>query len=209
MATFVFGYGSLIERASRTRTEPAAVDAYPALVPGYKRGWFHLDKDAIGFQPTYLGAVRDQAARCNGVLIPVSDAQLAGFDSRETGYDRDPIDPSKIKLYDGRQGLPKDSKVYIYVSKATAAASAARPIVQSYVDICVNGCLEIEGAYPNAKEAGFVDMFFKETAGWSEHWVNDRPYPRRPFVFQPKAGTIDKLIKQYQPALFDKIKIEG
>ena len=39
MTSYVFGYGSLLERASRTRTNPDAVGAWPARVTGYQRGW--------------------------------------------------------------------------------------------------------------------------------------------------------------------------
>ena len=39
MTDYVFGYGSLLERASRMRTNPDAVGAWPARVTGYSRGW--------------------------------------------------------------------------------------------------------------------------------------------------------------------------
>lgn len=45
---YIFGYGSLLDTASRTRTTPTAVDAYPAVLSGYKRGWFTRRK-AHGF----------------------------------------------------------------------------------------------------------------------------------------------------------------
>lgn len=38
---YVFGYGSLIEEGSRTRTNPEVADVQPARVTGYQRGWFH------------------------------------------------------------------------------------------------------------------------------------------------------------------------
>ena len=40
---YVFGYGSLIESESRTRTNPDAVAAWPARLAGYQRGWFHME----------------------------------------------------------------------------------------------------------------------------------------------------------------------
>jgi hypothetical protein len=46
------------------------------------------------------------------------------------------------------------------------------PMVQSYVDICVNGCLEVEGKYPCA--TGFTAEFIATTEAWSRYWVNDR-----------------------------------
>ena len=46
------------------------------------------------------------------------------------------------------------------------------------------------------------------TTGWSEHWVNDRIYPRRPFVHQPRAGEIDRLLSASLPELFGRIRLE-
>jgi hypothetical protein len=37
MASYVLGYGALLERASRTRTNPDAIGAWPARVTGYQR----------------------------------------------------------------------------------------------------------------------------------------------------------------------------
>ncbi|HET8670886.1 MAG TPA: hypothetical protein VFM05_09765, partial [Candidatus Saccharimonadales bacterium] len=54
-----------------------------------------------------------------------------------------------------------------------------------YVDICLNGCLELEATYPLAKEAGFAATFLKTCSDWSKYWVNDRIYPRRAFIYVP------------------------
>jgi hypothetical protein len=37
---YIFGYGSLIEQASRMRTTPAVMYVLPARVRGYARGWW-------------------------------------------------------------------------------------------------------------------------------------------------------------------------
>ena len=37
---YVFGYGSLVERQSRTGTWPSAEFAFPVVVKGIARGWF-------------------------------------------------------------------------------------------------------------------------------------------------------------------------
>jgi hypothetical protein len=68
------------------------------------------------------------------------------------------------------------------------------PMVQSYVDICVNGCLEVEGKYATA--AGFTTEFIATTEAWSRYWVNDRIYPRRPFIYVPNASKIDAALAQ-------------
>jgi hypothetical protein len=38
---------------------------------------------------------------------------------------------------------------------------------------------------------------------------SDRVFPRRPFIHQPKAGQIDKLLAGQLPVYFSQIKIGG
>ena len=81
--------------------------------------------------------------------------------------------------------------------------------MQSYVDICLNGCLEIEATYPLAKEAEFAETFLKTSTNWSKYWVNDRIYPRRAFIYIPNASKIDALIKKVLgEEIFSSIEIE-
>lgn len=81
------------------------------------------------------------------------------------------------------------------------------PIVQSYVDICINGCLEIENSIPKAKEDHFTIDFIRSTTKWNTHWANDRIYPRRPFMYRKNAFAIDTILKDNLPELFSKIYI--
>ena len=53
---YIFGYGSLIQIESRTRTVPSAFAASPAIVKGITRGWYYQAASA-SLNPTYLGAV--------------------------------------------------------------------------------------------------------------------------------------------------------
>jgi hypothetical protein len=68
-------------------------------------------------------------------------------------------------------------------------------MVQSYVDICINGCLELESLYRGVK-GSFTQEFIRTTTGWNANWVNDRIYPRRPFIYAPNASAIDKALKE-------------
>ena len=189
----VFGYGSLMEKASRTRTNPKAIEARPARVSGYQRGWFHQFSNNVGFTCTYLGAFANAAATFNGVVYEVEDFEKTK--QRETGYT-----PAKVKveMLDGHPWDPSKD-VYIFVSdpsdiSKTKEPTATLPMVESYVDICVTGCMEIEAQYPKAH--GFLQEFFKSTTGWNKHWVNDRLYPRRPFIYQPNASDIDAALQK-------------
>jgi len=194
---YVFGYGSLIERASRTRTNPDAIGAWPARVTGFERGWFHqfTKSENVGSSCTYLGAVQDAKSTVNGVLYYVSDFEKTK--QRETGYTARLVTREKIEMLDGA-GPWGDKEVYIFESNRediskTKEPTPDFPMVQSYVDICVNGCLEIEALYRSA--GGFVQEFIKTTTGWNKYWVNDRLYPRRPFIYVPKAETIDQALQ--------------
>jgi hypothetical protein len=204
---FIFGYGSLVESESRARTWPSALYASPAIVKGIKRGWFD-STDSPGFSTTYLGAVLAEGFTCNGVIFSITEQGLAAYDQRETGYKREKIDPANITMLDGTTSAPQGD-IWFYANTKERPASPKLPIVQSYVDICLNGCLELEATYPLAKEAKFAEMFIKTCTGWNEWWVNDRIYPRRPFIYVPNASTIDQLLQNLLgKELFSKIEIE-
>src|SRR5262245_61920039 len=136
MTNYVFGYGSLLERASRTRTNPEAVGAWPARVTGYRRGWFHQFADNVGSTCTYLGAERSNGQTINGVVYPVNDIEATR--QRETGYTAVPLAAEEIKMLDGSEPLEigADLKVYIFVSNPESISKTREPtptfpIVQS------------------------------------------------------------------------------
>jgi hypothetical protein len=199
MAAYVFGYGSLLERASRTRTNPDAVGAWLARVQGFRRGWFHQFADNVGSTCTYLGAVKAEDTTINGVIYRVADFESTK--QRETGYTATALQADAITMLDGggRLETGADLKVYIFVSNEDSISKSMAPtpefpMVQSYVDLCVNGCLELEAIYRTAK--GFTQEFICTTTGWNKNWVNDRLYPRRPFIYVPNASAIDKALKE-------------
>ncbi|HUY75390.1 MAG TPA: gamma-glutamylcyclotransferase family protein [Ktedonobacterales bacterium] len=208
---YIFGYGSLIDRASRISTTPQAWAAYPVIVEGIARGWWSRGTP-IGFSTCFLAAIGATGGRCNGVIYPVSPTELEQTDAREAIYERIRIDPAKIIFLDGRRSLPDDVAVWYYslpsgTSLADNRPSAKYPIVQSYVDICLNGCFDLETLYPLAQEQGFARMFVAETRDWSRYWVNDRPHPRRPFATVPRALQIDALLNDVLPDVFPHIQI--
>ncbi len=199
---FIFGYGSLIEDASRQRTTPSARDAWPVLVKGVRRGWWARGSSS-GLTTTYLGAIDDPEAYCNGVIYAVSPPELDATDQRESaGYRRCRIERESIAMLDGRE-TPPEGNYWAYISNIPVQELDQHlpthqfPMVQSYVDICINGCLEVEGRYPTA--AGFTNHFIETTDAWSRFWVNDRIYPRRPFIYRPTASQIDQALRRAAP----------
>ncbi|HKF46489.1 MAG TPA: gamma-glutamylcyclotransferase family protein [Terracidiphilus sp.] len=205
---YIFGYGSLIEQSSRLRTTPKAIYVLPATVTGFARGWW-ARTPSPGFSTTFAGAIPADKASINGVVYAVTQQELEDTNKREDGYT--PTDVTgQIQILSGGY-KPKD-KVWMYVNKFKAGErekslpSASFPIVQSYVDICLTGCLQIEAAFPDDAK-GFAREFIKSTQAWSNYWENDRINPRRPFVSAPAAFTIDTLLKECVPEEFSKIQL--
>src|SRR5262245_51902524 len=172
---FIFGYGSFIESQSRAMILPSAIYASPVIVAGIQRGWFGR-VGGVSLSLTYLGAVHDLDSHCNGVIFKVPQEQLEVFDNYESGYIRERIDRKNITMLDGNKTAP-EGDIWFYTNSEKRFASPEFPIVQSYVDVCLNGCLEIEATYPLAREAEFAETFMKTTTDWSKYWVNDRIFP--------------------------------
>lgn len=207
---YLFAYGSLIERASRMATVPSAELAYPAIVKGLRRGWWFQYNADLGptLSPTYLGAVADASATCNGVLFAVPPTEMERLIWREQGYVATRLDPDAVELLEGALDM-RDKVVWYYDSGEKHLPSKRHPIVQSYVDMCIGGCMEIESSgAPGA--AGFARRFIETTEDWQTPWLNDRPLPWRPSVNQPRAWDIDALLHDTLGAdLFGEIKVPG
>jgi len=83
---FIFGYGSLINAASRDATAANPISAIPVRISaafGYLRAW--NDRASSGF--TALGLRKsgpgEAASTINGVLYPVDGSDMGRFDARE------------------------------------------------------------------------------------------------------------------------------
>ena len=204
---YIIGYGSLMQDESRKRTSPQAGPAYPVEIKGYRRGWFARGT-AVGFGATYLGIRPDQKSHLNAVIYQVDQTELAATDRREMSYCRASVEASDIKALANEFVPDADAQTWIYVSMPQRAATpdSRHPIVQSYVDIFVSGCLEQEQRFGLAE---FSQECLSTTTDWSEHWVNDRIYPRRPFIYQPRASQIDHLLSRQLHQYFSRIRIES
>ena len=161
----IFGYGSLINSDSRRRTTGSG-EARPVRVRGWRRAW-NVVSTATGV--TYLGVVRVEHAVRNGVLFEVSPEQLIEFDARESGYTRRAI-PSGDWIDAVPRSISDDAHVYVPDAPGTPTPSC--PIVQSYVDVVLAGCLELGNE--------FAREFVASTDSWDLPWINDRDAPRYP-----------------------------
>jgi len=204
---YIFGYGSLIEQASRMRTTPAAMYVLPARAPGFARGWW-ARTGAVGFTTTFVGAIPEKSSSINGVVYAVSKEELEATNEREQGYTPTDI-TSTVQILSGSY-KPKD-KVWIYINKfkkgerEKSLPTAQFPIVQSYVDICLTGCLQIEQGFPGVGD--FAREFIESTQEWSIYWENDRVHPRRAPFTVPAAQKIDTLLQKHLPKLFADIQL--
>lgn len=202
---YLVGYGSLMQQSSRARTAPNAGEAMPVRVYGFQRAWITRGSP-VGYSTTFLGVSKKAPANMNAVLfeLPVQ-SEITLLDEREKGYCRVDVGAMQITPLD-HSILPAGQRwIYVNQPQNTAPPSPRYPIVQSYVDVFLSGCLQVERAH---QLEGFALECIASTHGWSMHWVNDRIYPRRPFIHQPDAGAIDALLQRVLPVRFGAVRIE-
>jgi len=200
-ADFIFGYGSLIDTASRDSTAGYAVTAIPARVSaafGYIRAW--NDRSPSGF--TALGLRRPQpgesASTINGVIFP-AQSDMTEYDSREAGYVRIEVPLEDIEPVSW-QPLPAHGHIWTYVpvrpghlpGENLPEPTPAFPMLQSYIDIVLQGALEYGPV--------FARELIETTADWSRYWLNDRDLARRPWVHDPQYAAVDALLASTPPA---------
>jgi hypothetical protein len=202
---YIIGYGSLMNEASKKRTAPNAGPGLPIRVEGFRREWTARGAP-IGFSTTFLGVAASPEASMNAVVYKVDDdTEVMATDRRERQYCRHRVAPNQLTMLSG--ATKPDGEMWVYVNKDDYRFPPSKrwPIVQSYVDIFLGGCLALEEKYG---VENFAAECVTSTHGWSKHWVNDRIYPRRPFIHQKQAWKIDRLLHKQIPETFKQIRIE-
>ncbi|UWR91487.1 gamma-glutamylcyclotransferase [Phaeobacter inhibens] len=159
-APYFFGYGSLVN----TRTH-AYGQARTARLSGWRRAWVQTDLRPVA----YLSAVPSADSRIDGLVAEVPGADWAALDDREFGYDR-------LAARDAVQhDLAPETEIAVYAIPASSqhAASMRHPILLSYLDVVIQGYLDVFGT------EGVAD-FMRTTDGWDAPILNDRAAPRYP-----------------------------
>lgn len=195
-----------MQTASKNRTSSNTGENIPVKVYGYSRHW-NCKGTSISFSTTYLGVQSNPQKSFNAAIYKLPNATaLKGYDTRESYYCREEVPMSKIQVSTNRKTLDL-GQYWIYVTKPEHSEDPSReyPIVQSYVDTFLSGCIELETKF---SVANFANDCITSTLGWDAPWVNDRIYPRRPFMHQPLAGKIDQLLNTMIPKAFRNIRIE-
>ncbi len=205
MTKYIFGYGSLLSSASRFQTLQEEVKAIPLTLFGYKRSW-NTRASQLGGGITFLGLEPVENSFCNGIVFPVDEEQFVRLAKREAGYQQVELPIEAFQWADPSNSLDiKTVTTFCFVSENRP--DNEHPIVQSYLDLCLEGCIELENDFDCIKEGQATEDFIKLTDGWSRYWINDRIHARRPWVHTPLAGQIDRAIRQHLPDLLEHIQI--
>jgi len=193
MQNYLFGYGSLISKNSRSRTGTTGM-SYVVRVNGIKRAW-NLNVNAV--PTTAVGIVKAVGSACNGIIVEINESELPKFDEREgKEYKRIKLDLNSIEFL-GNEKFDKGI-VWAYAVKKPGVASEKYPIIQSYVDVIISGCLEVN--------EDFAKEFVRTTYGW-DYWINDRKEPRYiRHLNYPNEKKIDKLLQECISKEFNKRK---
>lgn len=203
---YIVGYGSLMSEDSKKTSAKNSGDNIPVTITGYQRGWF-LKGPVAKYSATFLGIKPAVNQRINGVVFSLPDAnELLNIDEREKGYCRQLVELNSIQPLTG-DSLPH-AQYWIYVPEPEQIALANKqyPIVQSYVDIFLSGCIQMEKKH---QLNDYARQCITTTSDWSPQWVNDRIHPRRPWASTPEAAAIDKLLSEEVADSFNGITIEG
>ncbi len=171
---FIFGYGSLINSLSRSVTGETG-SAVAVKISGFERHWSCISTD---YGMSSVVVIAAKKAACNGVIVEVNPDQLANFDLRERGYQRVLVDVAQIDFYLTDSPLPAPIegpvKIWLYQAHKVILPCENHPVVLSYLDVILAGCLEYSSE--------FCEDFVALTQGWQHAMLNDRQAPRYPRV---------------------------
>ena len=198
-----FGYGSLVNRATR----PAIEVAYPARLYGWQRVWGHrvlsaqqpcdeLARSCCSLSVQKLinidSSHRETVPFIEGVVVSIPISELPILDKREAGYERHVIPCDQFEL-------PTECSVdhiHVYVSKLANQGCATEdfPILQSYVDCVLAGYCEVF-------EPMGMQRFVDSTKGWDGVIENERDkpkYPRAVSLPVRQLAQFDRIVAEHR-----------
>lgn len=175
---FFFGYGSLVNRRTHGFDQ-----AHPARVQGWRRAW----RATALRQVAYLTVLPDAACSIDGLIAAVPGQDWAALDAREAAYARVTVSDAVV------HGLDWQPEIVIYAipDGAHAAPDADSPILQSYLDVVMQGFLHQFGAEGLAR-------FLATTDGWQAPILQDRADP-----VYPRHQTLDPAERRLFDGLLD------
>ncbi len=187
-----FGYGSLVNRATR----PSGEQAHKARLYGWGRAWSHRVPSSNtrpgGCTSLTVEKLDNTESGIDGVLVSIPISELPVLDQREAGYQRLEL---PRRLFDVPEHFVGDS-VYVYVSDEhhNFDANPDFPVLQSYIDCVMAGYQQLFG------ELG-VEAFLHSTRGWEKPVDEDRfapRYPRAVSLSQNQLQHFDALLSNHR-----------
>ena len=170
-----FGYGSLVNLATHNYETPRA-----AQLRGWRRHW----QSTTLREAAFLSVIPDTNCTISGVVAHVPGADWIALDKREAAYLRH--DVTDIVHHDGQP-----APTAVYQIDPTLHSEHAEPILLSYLDVVVQGFLQMFG--PDG-----VTDFFATTTGWRPVH-NDRNvplYPRAQQLTKDETALVDYHLSQ-------------
>jgi tetratricopeptide (TPR) repeat protein len=201
---YLFGFGSIMNSSTHAPwLKDKSVGVLPGAVAtlsrsfGYERQWNF--RSSTGF--TALGVIKSTTPNdINGVIFRVPRSMMPSFDRREVGYNKVRVPLEILQFQPELEGtnqqtnfeLTNDDNVWLYVPLETHCTHADEnhPLLQSYVDTVLQGCLEWGGDH-------FAEKFLVSTGGWATYFLNDTPNSRRPWLFRKDYDIIDRLLQKH------------
>ena len=149
MATYIFGYGSLINMKENGNelSNPAIKKIWPVSVSGLKRSF-----NVVGKNGTYrlLGVKDVKTAFCNGILFKVSAKELEKIVDREKLYTPKLLAPDRILFNYNKELKLKELKlkeedriICFYPQPKYILAKKTIPLRENYLNICAEGAMNI------------------------------------------------------------------
>lgn len=179
----------------------------PVKIRGIRRGWYVVGKRIITtnrslVNPTFLAAYPKKNSYCTGVLIPVTSEELQAIDEREEGanYVRKKINTKDIQFLQNKYQCSLDLDVFYYAIDPDNKnhPSEEHPILRSYVNICLAGCLDIDRSLGN-HDYQFTKEFISTTHSWNycNKWWDDLIQPSIMKKINKNKKDIDKILSGF------------
>ena len=194
---YIFGFGSIMNRNTHGENVFPGAAVIICKEFGYERKWNF--RSSTGFTALGVSKVSSTgtAKDVNGVLFRVAQSLMPVFDRREVGYEKVRIPLDCVEFFDKspsswHKKLGPEDRLWVYVPLPTfnKPADENHPLLQSYVDTVLQGCLEWGGE-------SMAESFIQTTGGWSTYFLNDTPSSRRPWLFRKDYSLIDRLLQKY------------
>ena len=142
-----------------------ATHDYAAPTPATLSGWRRVWRTTSLRETAFLSVETCADTQIKGIVAHVPGSDWAALDTREAAYQRH--DVSNQIAHDQ---APKPTAMYQVTPAHVVSAAKPQPILLSYLDVVVQGYLDVFG------EAG-VAHFFSTTSDW-QPILNDRDTPR-------------------------------